>query len=128
MATGGRKTQLQAIHQISRTIFLADAAVSIGQLVGVLPANCRALRIQVNVEVVFNAGTTNTVSVGTTLAGTDLISAAAAGSLALTTTAVPQAKVLPLVDTPIFVSYAQSGGAATTGQLTVIIEYLAAVG
>lgn len=128
MATGGRKTQIQAIHQISRTINYNDTGVSGGLAVGVLPAGARLLRIQTVIETAFNAGTTNTISVGTTAGGTDLVNATAAGSAALTTTACPAAKVVQAADQVIYASYAQSGTAASAGVGTIICEYLAAVG
>lgn len=128
MATGGRKTQVQLIHQISRTINYNDTGVSGGLAVGVLPSGARALRSQVVIETAFNAGTTNTISVGTTANGTDIVNATAAGSAALTTTAIPAAKVVQAADQVIYASYAQSGTAASAGVATIIIEYLAAVG
>lgn len=128
MATGGRKTQLQLLHQISRTINYNDTGVSSGLAVGVLPSGARLLRIQTVIETAFNAGTTNTISVGTTAGGTDLVNATAAGSAALTTTACPAAKVVQAADQTIYASYAQSGTAASAGVATIICEYLAAVG
>lgn len=125
---GGRKSQVQAIHQISRTFNFNDGGVAAGLLVGVLPAGARALRTQVITETAFNAGTTNTGSVGTTAGGTDLVNATTLAAAALTTTAVPAAKVVQAADQPIYFSYAQTGGAATAGVATVIVEYVAAVG
>lgn len=128
MTAPARKSQVQAIHQISRTINYNDAGVAAGLEVGTLPAGARALRTQVVVETGFNAATTNTISVGTTAGGTDLVNATAAGSAVLTTTAVPAAKVVQAADTTIYATYASTGAAATAGVATVIVEYVAAVG
>ena len=63
MATGGRKTQLQALHEISVQITPAMAA-GIGGLIGVLPAGSIMGQVHSVVSQAFNS-TTNTFGVGT---------------------------------------------------------------
>lgn len=129
MGTPARKLHTQQIHQISVTVAYNTAGVTGGLQVGTLPAGAVLDKTIVAVTTAFNAGTTNTLSVGTTATGTQLISATAGGSVARVDTVVPVAQMGPLAaDTPIYVSYGTSGTAATTGVATVVVTYVAAVG
>lgn len=128
MSNGGRKTQIPAIHEISRTINFNDNNVAGGLLVGTLPTGARVLRTQVIAETAFNAATTNTISVGKTGAGTDFVNAQSVTAAGLTTVAAPIAAVVQAADQAVYASYAQTGAAATAGVATVVVEYLAAVG
>ena len=75
MATGGRKTQLQVIHCISRTINYSDPAAATGQLIGILPAGAVLDKTIVLTSTAFNGSVTVTLSVGTTLTGTGYVNA-----------------------------------------------------
>jgi hypothetical protein len=84
-----------------------------------LPAGAMLGRIDVRVNVAFNAGTTNALNAGTTGTGTQIFTdAATAGARQPATPNLSFA-----TDTDIFLSYAQTGGAATAGQADVLLTY-----
>lgn len=121
MATGGRKTQLQVIHEISAQFGFGQTA----GVVGVLPAGAIMMTAHCLVSQVFNS-TTNTISLGTTPGGTQLLNALdAKTAVARTDTAVPAAAMGPLgVDTPIYGSLVSTGAAPTQGVATLWLDYL----
>lgn len=112
----------QAVHYISADIDYTDSSAV---TIGTVPSGATILKaisgLQVNVA--FNAGTTNVVDIGTTanddLYGTDL----AAGSIAFVPLdeAVTQAIS---ADTTFTATYAQSGTAASAGSGKVVIAYI----
>lgn len=122
MAQGGRKTQLQVMHEIS-------AQFGFGQtsgVIGVLPAGAIANMSHLVVSQVWN-GTTNTLAIGVTAGGAQILAATDLKTLARTDTAVPMAGSAagPYgVDTPIYGTIASTGPAPTTGVATVWIDYL----
>lgn len=129
MATGGRKTHLPVIHQISRTFTPADVvALAAGALVGVLPAGAQLLRIHQMTSTAWNNGTSGTVSVGVTGAAAQYQAATSVQAQAFTTAAAPVAVAVPAADVPVLATSAFVGGAPTAGVTTVILEYLAAAG
>jgi hypothetical protein len=120
MATGGRKTQLQVIHEIS-------AQFGFGQtsgVIGVLPAGAIMGMIHLLVSQVWN-GTTNTLAIGTTPGGAQLLAATDLKTLARVDNQVAFAAAGPLgVDTPIYGTIASTGPAPTQGVATAWIDYL----
>lgn len=120
MPTGGRKTHLQVIHEISQQFGFGQVA----GVVGVLPAGAILNLTHLLVSQAWN-GTTNTIAVGTTPGGAQLLAATDLKTLARTDTVAPVAAAGPLaVDTPIYGTIAATGGAATTGVATVWLDYL----
>lgn len=129
MPTPARKLHTQQTHQISITIAYNTPGVAGGVQVGTLPAGAVIDKTTVAATTAFNAATTNTISVGTTPTGTNLINATSVTAVARVDTVAPVAQMGPLAaDTPIYASYAQSGTAATTGVATIIVLYTASVG
>jgi hypothetical protein len=121
MPTGGRKTQFQVIHEISQQFGFGQTS----GVIGVLPAGAIMMTCHALVSQVFNS-TTNTLSVGTTPGGTQLLNAIdVKTAVARTDTAVPAAVMGPLgVDTPIYATLASTGAAPTQGVATVWLDYL----
>lgn len=120
MPTGGRKTHLQVIHEISRQFGFGQT----DGVIGVLPAGAILGTCHLNVSQVWNS-TTNVINVGTTAGGTQLLSGIDLKTLARTDTVVPVAAQGPLAaDTPIYGSITTTGGAPTTGVATVWLDYL----
>lgn len=120
MPNGGRKTQLQVMHEISRQFGFGQT----DGVIGVLPAGAIMNASHLCVSQVWN-GTTNTLAIGTTPGGAQLLAATDLKALARTDTNVPVAAMGPLgVDTPIYGTIASTGGAPTTGVATVWIDYL----
>jgi hypothetical protein len=125
MATGGRKTQLQVVHQISVALTFASPA---GGLVGVLPAGAVLNQIHTQTSVGFNS-TTNTVAVGTAPGGAQILAATTIAAAARSDAPVAFGVAGPLAtDTPIYFTLASTGAAPTAGAAAVWLDYVAALG
>lgn len=129
MATGGRKTQYQVVHNISRTINYNDTGITGGVLVGVLPAGAMLDKTMVQTSTAFNGTVSVTLSVGTTPTGTQYINATDVRTAAARVdTVVPIASAGPLAaDTPIYASVTFGGTTGTAGVSTVTVTYIANV-
>ena len=120
MAQGGRKTQLQVVHEISAQFGFGQ----VSGVIGVLPAGAIANITHLCVSQAFNS-TTNTLAIGTTAGGAQLLAATDLKTPARVDTPVPVAAMGPLgVDTPIYGTVASTGPAPTAGVATVWIDYL----
>jgi hypothetical protein len=120
MPTGGRKTQYQVMHEISQQFGFGQTA----GVLGVVPAGAMLNLSHLAVTQVWNS-TTNTIAIGTTVGGAQILAATDLKTLARTDTAVPIAAMGPFsVDTPIYATIASTGAAPTTGVATVWIDYL----
>jgi hypothetical protein len=109
----------QQIHFFRKRVNYNDAGIANGVLFGTLPAGAMITALNVRVNTAFNAGTTNALNAGTTGNGTQIFTdAATAGARS---PAVPNLSFA--TDTDIFLSYAQTGGAATAGQADVVLSY-----
>lgn len=127
----GRKTHMQLVHYLRKTVNFNDANIAAGVVMGTIPGgdtnaanaiNGGAMIVVQNVRVrtAFNAGTTNALNVGTTAGGTQLftdVATAGARSPAI-------ANLSFLVDTDIFVQYAQTGAVATAGAAEIVIGFV----
>jgi hypothetical protein len=129
MAIGiARQTQYQMPHSLRKLVNFNDAGVASGVLVGTVPAGAIITSVIVNIATVFNAGTTNVLTVGTTGTGTDLMTSteAAAGvqgqksaaAYKSTTAANPVAN-----DQDIFVAYSSTGTTPTAGVASVLVTF-----
>jgi hypothetical protein len=125
MATGGRKTQLQVVHQISALITFASPA---SVVLGVLPAGALLLTTHLSATTAFNS-TTNTVAVGNVAGGAQLLAATDLKTVARTDTVAPIGAQGPLAaDTPIYLTLASTGAAPTAGSAVVALDYIAGIG
>lgn len=119
------------VGHIRRTVLLADFVnpenTTNGVPIGALEAGAMPLHCHVYVETAANAGTTNTLDVGTT-ADPDGFAAAAAtlvgatgfkGNLTGALTGAPMA-----ANTIVYAKFGQSGTAATTGKATVVLYFV----
>jgi hypothetical protein len=125
--TNARNTGLPVVHVLRKTVTLNDLilAGAVGVLVGTLPANSFLLQAYVRVETIFNAGSTNVLTVGTNAAVNDIAAAADITEGSLQTQLIPTGAGLTLNnDTDVFVKYVQTGTPATTGQATIIVGYI----
>jgi hypothetical protein len=126
-ASKARQFHTQQVHFLRTLINFSDAD-ALTRVIGTIPAGSNLLRVNTVVSTAQNAGTTNTLSVGTTSGGTDIINAAAAGALtANVVTQAPSGKALVAADTTYFATLTQSGTPATAGVVEVIIEYVPAI-
>jgi hypothetical protein len=125
MATGGRKSQLQVIHEISQAFGPNTPASGV---LGVLPAGAVLLTAHVVAAVGFNS-TTNTIALGNVAGGAQFLAATDLKTVARTDTPVPIANQGPLAaDTPVYWTLALTGAAPTAGQAVAFIDYLPGVG
>lgn len=118
------------------TVNFNDPRIASGVWFGTIPANSFITAIDAYVTTAFNAGTTNAVTVGTTAASANEVVAsgitvATPGIYHLTSAAGLGTPVTANVanqtalngNVPLFVKYAQTGTAATTGAVTIVIQF-----
>lgn len=124
-----RQLEIQATHYLRRDIAFNTTGVAGGLLIGTVPAGAKLTNVKVYVDEIFNAVSTNVLVAGTTLLGTNLVAAAdvTEGTIGVYTPANAANQGLGLVfaaDTDLFVSYTQTGTAATTGKATIVVEFV----
>jgi hypothetical protein len=116
------------VGHIRRQISLADFAANGNVLpIGALEAGAIPLYCHVTVITAFNAGTTNTLDVGVTGTAAGFAAAAATlagatgfkGNLTGTLTGIPLA-----ADSIVYATFGQTGTAATTGKVHVILTFV----
>lgn len=119
------------VGHIRRTVDLAiltnPAYTTNGVPIGALEAGAMPLHCHVYVDTAFNAATTNTLDVGTTAdpdgyaaaAGTLVGATGFKGNLTGALTGVPMA-----ANTVVYAKFGQTGTAATTGKVTVVLYFV----
>lgn len=124
MPTGGRKTQLQVIHEISQQFGFGQTQ----GVLGVVPLTAILDMVHMQVSQAWNS-TTNTLALGTTPGGAQILPATTIAALGRTDLQVPTAAAGPFAaDTPIYATIASTGAAPTAGVATVWVTYLPAPG
>jgi hypothetical protein len=124
MTVPARKTHYQAMHQISKQFGFGQT----DGIIGVLPAGAVLNASHLCVSQVWNS-TTNTLALGTTPGGAQLLAATDIKTLARTDTNAPVAVCGPFAaDTPIYGTIVSTGPAPTQGVATVWLDYLPGVG
>lgn len=121
--TPARDAGYQMVQYIRASVTFADNGSAVS--VGVIPAGALILKpiSGAQVEEAFNAGTTNTIDIGTS-ADADLYATDLAGG---TVTFVPIDEAVALTvsaDTEIFATVGLTGTAATAGKATIAIAYI----
>lgn len=124
-----RQCETQQTHYLRRDIAFNTANVASGVLIGTVPAGSRLMHVRIWVDTAFNAGTTNVLQGGTTGTGTNLFTStdAAPATVGVKTPAAAAGQSTGLVitqDQDLYVSFTQTGTAATTGAATVIVEFV----
>lgn len=122
----------QQIAYYRATINFNDQNIGAAQQFGALPSGAYIMSIDAYVTTAFNAGTTNAITLGTTKANSNEIVASgisgnplATGPLHLTSAAgLGMAVTNVATPIPLFAKYAQTGTAATTGSITIVITYV----
>lgn len=127
--SAGRQFHLQAVHYCRFFVNYNDPNIATGVKKCTLPAGAIIIGTDAYVSVVFNAATTNVLTVGGNSANYDDVAAAAdiaEGAVALTKDISPTGSSLgPLAaDRDIYAKYTQSGTAATTGKAFIVIKYI----
>jgi len=114
----GRKMVMALTGVINYNV-AAPYTVSLGKI----PKGAILLETTVEVVTVFNAVTTNVLTVGTSADPTTLVAAADVNEAAVGTTVKAKSSVLT-AETEFVAKYTQTGTAATTGQARCTIKYL----
>lgn len=122
----------QAVNYYRITVNFNDQNIGAAQQFGSLPGGAYITQIDAHVLTAFNAGTTNVITVGTTKASANEIVASgisgaplATGVIHLTSAAgLGMAVTNVTTPVPLFVKYAQTGTAASTGQIVIVISYI----
>jgi hypothetical protein len=121
----GRKLHEQLLHEISAQF---GPASPLNGVLGVLPAGAVLNGVHVAAITAFNS-TTNTVAIGTTPGGAQLLAATDLKTVARTDAAAPAAAAGPFsVDTPIYYTLAPTGAAPTAGLAVGWIDYVPHIG
>ncbi len=119
-----RQFHTQQVHYLRKTVNYNDANIAGGVLIGTLPAGAQIVDIAVNVLTAFNAATTNNLLLGTAAGGNQI---ATTGDTAAGTPGFKRATTggaLNLAsDSDVFVTYTQTGAAATAGKANIVIAY-----
>lgn len=126
-STAARQFNQQMVHYLRRRIAFNTTFISTDAftLVGVLPAGAIILNAIVKVETAFNAGTTNYINVGTASDDDAIIDQDDIDLTAAEWQATMRGCDLTFsADTPVYVTYDQSGDAATAGVAVVLIAYI----
>lgn len=125
MAGIARLTQYQMPHSLRKRVNYNDAGVASGVLVGTVPAGSIITACKVVIDTAFNAGTTNVLQVGTTATGAQIASSTdtASGTAGQKTATALNSLSAVAADTDIWVNYAQTGTAATTGLAYVVVTF-----
>lgn len=122
----GRQTQFQQAHYIRKRVNWNDNGIAAGVVAGTFPAGAMVIGAHARVNVAFNAATTNVVTMGTTPTGGEILTSATivAGTLGYKSANTGTAfSAVFATDTDVYVSFTQSGTAATTGQADLIVVY-----
>jgi hypothetical protein len=136
-----RVLPLQTTVHFRKVVNFNDGNISTGVKFGALPQGAYILGVRCYVSTAFNAGTTNSLAIGTTAAGSDILAAGTtAGTNCVAGTAGNQSMtsaaglgLAVAAGTPtgsnggfdLFVRYTQTGTAATAGAVTFVIDYIA---
>jgi hypothetical protein len=123
-----RNSGEQQLHFMRYRITVGSvAALSAGVKIGRLPARAFINSIALHVNTAFNSATTDTIQLGTTASGVDILAAGtsihAAGYLAPATPAGLGIVVATAGEQDIYLKYSQTGGAATAGDATLVISF-----
>ena len=127
MTISARRQEGQVVQAIRVDVAYNTPGLSSGLLFGKLPPDSVLLGAYSRVHTTFNAGTTNVLTVGTTSADANEI----LDSSSITETAgVPQ-NLVPIAafdtritaETSLYIKFAQTGSAASTGAATVVMLY-----
>lgn len=123
MAKSARQSEHQLVHYLRKTVSYTDNGTAV--TVGVLPAGATILKPStgVSVSTAFNAGTTNTLNIGTTADDNLYATLIALG----TTTFVALDEAVSntvAADTEVTATVVLTGTAATAGEAEVIVTYI----
>lgn len=127
LSGAARNDGSQNLHFIAKDISFDTPGIGTSDTVkvGRIPAGSMLFPAQVRITTIFNAVTTNVITVGTSAgSNADVVAAGDVDESATGVTIVEAGAALVFAnDTDIYVKYTQTGTAATTGAATVLIPY-----
>ena len=129
MSTSGRARDLglQAVHYLRKTVNYNDTGIGTADTVkvGRLPAGAFITNTLVRVDTVFNAATTNVLTIGTNAASdNNIVASGDVNEASAITFVCTTGNGLSITsDTDVYARYTQTGTAATTGKATVVITF-----
>lgn len=95
--------------------------------IGTIPGGCVVLRAYIIVTTAFNAGSTNTMNIGTSATAASYASAVALGTAGVIgggTAMATSVLATPTADTAVIATMAATGTALSAGAGIVVVEYL----
>ncbi len=122
VGTNARRYHQTMVHYLRKTIAYTDGATAV-VTVGTLPAGALVDRAVSSVTTVFNAATTNTVSIGTVATPTAYATTLALGAVAVVPGTLTAAQVYRSTDTVVVATISMTGAAATTGQAIITVFF-----
>lgn len=131
MATGtagdnGRQQPRQVINTWRKQVNYNDAGIANGVYGFTLPLGAFITSVLVEIVTIFNAATTNVLTVGANATFDDIVAAADVNEAAVAVTSVTRALGRSIAATAakdVYVKYTQTGTAATAGQAEIVIMY-----
>lgn len=125
--TAARQDPRNVVNTMVAIVNFNDAGIGSGVKFGTLPAGARILDVVVEVITVFNAVTTNVVTVGTNSTSfNNIVAAADVNEAATGATRVDRGiggSIARAADIDVYAMYTQTGTAATTGKAEITIAY-----
>lgn len=129
MSTSGKARDygVQLVHYLRKVVNYNDTNIATADKVkvGRLPAGAFITNALVRVDTVFNAASTNVLTVGTN-SGSDnnIVASGDVNEASAQTFVCTTGNGLSITaDTDVFALYTQTGTAATTGKATIVIAY-----
>lgn len=124
-----RQSQFQQIHYLRFTVNYNDVGVAAGEpFKAALPAGAKIVDVKAFVTTAFNAATTNVITVGTNATTYNNIVASGTitpGTLGAYAGVLATYGALTFAtDATPFVTYTQTGTAATAGSAIIVIQYV----
>ena len=128
VGTSARDVKQPVQQVISYTLNFNTTGAASGVRIGTIPMNAVIQSWRVTVETLFNAGTTNPITIGTTATGAEIAASASITSgTAGVYTGSPAAAAgwrAQTADQGIFTSYIPTGTTATTGVARIVVSYI----
>ena len=124
--SSNRTLNFPAVHFLRKVVSFDTADIATGVPMNAkLPNGAIVLFTTVNIDTVFNAVSTNVLTVGTvSTAYNNLIAAGDVDETTLGATTLTSKALKVAADTDVYIKYTQTGTAATTGAATVVVAYV----
>jgi len=126
-ANVARNLGFQIVHFIRRRVQVTDAGLLSGYRIGTIPNRSFIQAVAIHKVTAFNSTATDTLQLGTTAAGVDVLAATdvhTTGYVSLTSAAGLGLAVTTSGDIDIFVKWVSGGGSPNAGDVTVTLAYI----